>query len=226
MTLVRGLVVPLSQPQRVARMRYLAGLVSSSELDPYVRMDADTLRAYGYPMPMPGRGFACQVLYYNLDDHNGGTDPTAPDPATRWRNPGGTTTFRTCDCMGAMAWAGGFDRYQPKRFAHSPYAGWINTNSMRIDAGSRSGSCFIRLERPERGCFVAYASGAGGHKVGHIGGIVGVPAEWDASKRECWEALVVVDVAARGAGVRANKVTTGRGWFGCDAWFMRSVMQP
>ncbi len=205
----RGIVVgPLTAAQRVQRLLYLAGKAQIDTLDGYVRKD----EAPPY----------CEALYYLLKLHNGGQDPTARDPATRWRKPGSSTVNRTCDCIGAQAWAGGWDRWQPVRFEHI-YEGWINTDSMRMDAGGPA-KCFIRLDRPELGCMVVFASGAGGHKVGHIGGLIGVPAEWDPNVLECWQALRVVDVAARSG--RANLITSGSPWFGKDSWFVRSIMTP
>jgi hypothetical protein len=93
------------------------------------------------------------------------------------------------------------------------------------DARARAPHCFLRLDRPEPGCFVVCASGSRGHRIGHIGGVVGVPAEWDESARECWDALDVVDVAAVGTS-RANTRRTGRGWFDTDALFVVSTMEP
>lgn len=65
-------------------------------------------------------------------------------------------------------------------------------------------------------------SGSRGHRVGHLGGIIAVPAEWDATKLERWAAIEVVDVAARTG--RANSRTTAAGWFNTGALFVRSVM--
>jgi hypothetical protein len=195
----RGTVVQLAPSDIVARALYLAGEVTSAELDPHVRNPAKV----------------CATGYYRLKDHNGGKDPTAPDPFTRWQ--GNVTS----DCMGGAAWCGGFDRYQPARFPL--YDGWINTDSMVMDtAGPKA--CFRALPRPEPGCFIVCRSGTPGHRVGHIGVVVDVPAEWDRTKRECWEAIGVVDIAARKG--RANRRTTGRGWFGAGAVFAVSTMRP
>lgn len=204
--MTRGVVVPLTAAERVLRMRYLAGLAKLHELDAHVRRD--------------GAPDDCPALYYLLKEHNGGKDPTAPDPADRWMKPPSTFVNRTCDCIGGQAWCGGWDRYQPARFAHI-YDGWINTDSMILDAkGPRR--CFVPIDRPTPGDMVVCASGSRGHRVGHIGGIIAVPAEWDATKLECWAAIEVVDVAARTG--RANSRTTAAGWFGTGALFTRSVM--
>lgn len=208
---MRGRVVgPLSPAQIVARARYLAGLPDATidTLDEHVRKD--------------GALAMCPTIYYRLRNYNGGKDPTAPDPATRWSKVGSTLVNVTSDCIGGAAWCGGFDRYQPERFAHI-YDGWVNTDSMRMDARGPM-KCFIRLARPEPGCFVVFASGAGSHAVGHIGTVIGAPAEWDEDERDCWKRLEVVDIAARSG--RANKLTTGLAWFDQDAWFIRSTMKP
>lgn len=173
----------------------------------------------------------CVTGYYRLNGehdglpaYNGGKDPTAADPFDRWSKPGSKFVNITADCIGGAAWCGGFDRYQPKRFAHI-YDGWINTDSMLMDARGPA-KCFVELPYPAPGCFVVCASGTPGHAVGHIGVVVEVPPNFNASKRESWAALIVVDVASTGAGNRANTRRTGRGWYGTGAGFVRSVMQP
>lgn len=164
----------------------------------------------------------CATIYYRLKGYNGGKDPTAADPADRWTAKGKKTVNVTCDCAGAAAWCSGYDRYQPDRFAHI-YGGWINTDSMIIDA-STDARCFVALDRPTPGAMIVCRSGSRGHRIGHVGVIVEVPAEWDPNERECWEAIVVVDVAGRKG--RANMQTTGRGWFRTGAMFLRTIMQP
>lgn len=171
----------------------------------------------------------CIAGYYLLKDHNGGKDPTADDPFDRWFEADATGRVferRTADCIGGAAWCGGFDRYQPKRFAHI-YGGWINTDSMLLDAlGPRK--CFEPLDRPLPGCFVVAPSHSPGHVIGHIGVVVSVPAEWDPEIADCWRRVGVVDVASRGAGVRANRETTATGWFAArkQGAFVRSMMAP
>ena len=205
----RGIVVPLTAQQRVQRALYLAGRAELDALDGYVRAERAPRN--------------CPSIYYLLKDHNGGKDPTAPDPADRWSDKGSTFVNRTCDCIGGAAWIGGWDRFQPTRFAHL-YGGWINTDSMRMDAGGPA-KCFARLTAPEPGCYVVCASGSPGHAIGHIGTVVGVPAGWDRTSRASWEALEVVDVAMH-TPRPANQTTTARGWFGTDAWFVVPTMQP
>ena len=109
------------------------------------------------------------------------------------------------------------------------YQGAFNTNSMILDitmpiaAGEKF--CFRSVGQPEPGTMIVCKSGSPGHTVGHVGTVVGYKlAEWDASLRECWEDIEVVDVAGRPG--RANKRTTGLGWRGTGALFLKSVMQP
>jgi hypothetical protein len=206
--MTRGVVVPLSLEQVAARARYLAGNAISAVLDDHVRSPEKL----------------CAVGYYLLKEHNGGKDPTAPDPFDRWSRPGSSFVNVTADCIGGASWCGGWDRYQPERFAHL-YGGWINTDSMLLDARGPA-KCFVELPRPEPGCFVVCASGTPGHAVGHIGTVVGVPPEWDRKERDCWKLLEVVDVASTGAGKRANTLRTAIGWYGANASFVRSIMTP
>lgn len=205
----RGHLVPLTRTQRMQRAFYLAGLADITSLDPWVRRD-------GAPMQCPD-GF------YLLKDYNGGKDPTAPDPFDRWSKRGSTFVNRTSDCIGGAAWIGGWDRYQPVRFSHI-YSGWINTDSMRKDAAGPA-KCFARIATPEPGCYVVCGSGSPGHKIGHIGTVVGGCDDFDRKERASWQALEVVDVASRSPR-RANMLTTGKGWFGADAWFIVPVMKP
>lgn len=223
----RGLVVPLTWEDVVTRALYLAGKLPITALDKYVRRIPAELRLLGYAdisAPM------CPDLFYLLKNHNGGKDPTAPDPADRWSVPGSIHQNRTADCVGGAAWCSGFDRYQPDRMPDNVgYDGWFNTDSMRIDAANDA-SCFERLDRPEPGCLIVCASGSYGHTVGHVGVVVAVHClEWDPKVRDLYELVDVVDVAARrfnGSPSRANKMTSARGWYGADPWFLRSVMTP
>jgi hypothetical protein len=178
----------------------------------------------------------CAPIYYLLHDHNGGKDPTAPDPADHWSAPvehpePGAVPFvnRTCDCIGGAAWCGGWDRYQPVRFAHL-YDGWINTDSM-IDDAIGPARCFSRMDRPTPGAYIVCKSGSLHHAIGHIGVVIGYKlAEWDPTDPACWAAIEVVNVAAyhdeHGRPARANQRSTGRGWFGTNALFTRSIMVP
>jgi hypothetical protein len=223
----RGNVLALTDTQTVARWLYLAGLRTLSDLD-------DHVRKAGAPEICPAIFYLMSVtIGGQVYAYNGGKDPTAPDPADRWTRPGSSFENRTGDCVSAVAWGSGWDRYQPVRFAHI-YDGWINTDSMRIDASGQQ-RCFRRIERPEPGAIVVYASDphrrSHGVPVGHCGGITAYHrAEWEPSDAACWEAIEVVNIAAykdaKGRPIQANRLTTGRGWFNKDAWFLRSIMQP
>lgn len=212
----RGLALPLTDAQRAQRMLYLAKLADITTLDPFVRVVGAPLR--------------CPDIYYLLKDHNGGKDPAAPDPADRWHKPGKTFENRTSDCIGGMSWAGGWDRFQPDRFAHI-YCGWINTDSMRMECrrvvGPKSPRRrFERVPAPVRGGYVVYESGAAGRAVGHIGGTpMGAPPGWNKNDRASWDALEVVDVAARSPRP-ANQLTNGRAWWQTDAYFVVPLMTP
>ena len=200
--MTRGLVVPLTSQQVVARALYLAGEVPGTALDEFVRQPF----------------LECPTLLYRLPYPQGGDDPTAPHPTHT--DPDGT---HHADCMAGAAWCGGFDRKQAVRFAHL-YGGSINTNSMILDAIGAA-KCFVSVGRPEPGSFIVCKSGSPGHRVGHIGTVVGYRlAEWDPTVRSCWAAIEVVDIAGRTG--RANKRTTGIGWRGTGALFVRSIMQP
>jgi len=231
----RGTVVPLTPEQTVRRWLYLAGELPITALDDYVRKD--------------GAATMCPTIYYLLREHNGGKDPTAPNPADYWSSdaelarcrretaaalkggPRPTPPFvnRTADCVAAVAWGQGWDRYQPRRGSHI-YDGWINTDSMREDAAGPA-KCFRRIDRPEPGALVVFGSDplrkAHGISIGHVAGVVGYAfPEWDPRVRECWDAIRVVDISARGAGTRANLARRGGLWFGKDSWFLVPTMQP
>lgn len=161
--------------------------------------------------------FKCPNIYYRLQDNNGGKNPRAADPGTRW----GRSNL-TSDCMGGYAWGSGFDRYQPKRFTYQ-YGGWINTNSMYNDAVGKQ-ECFEALERPEPGCGLVFKTQ--GDIMGHVAGVIEVPAEWQADRVECWEALILADIAGkRPLGANRIRPNGGRAWFGKDhVAFVRSKM--
>ena len=204
----RGQVIRLSAQQRVNRARYLAGELAASGLDPFVRQRAE------------GDDF-CPPIYYRLKVYNGGKDPTAPDCATRWSAEGSTFVNVTSDCIGAAAWIGGWDRYQPARFAHL-YGGWINTDSMIMDAQGPA-KCF-RLCDPYPGCYVVSATGSGpAEAIGHIGTVIDVPAGFD-PERDSWARVAIVDVASRGSGVRANKRSTALGWQSRGGLWIEPIM--
>jgi hypothetical protein len=221
----RGVVVPLTTEQIVKRALYLAGKATVDDLDEWVRKDNAPRE--------------CPAIYYLLTDHNGGKDPTAPDPADRWSNPGSSFVNITCDCSGGNSWMHGFDRYQPNRMRKSiGYGGWFNTDSkirdVRMSLPPSEKRCFkvaggdyFERGRPEPGAILTCESGSPGHRIGHEGCVVAYHgAEWDPKSRDCWALIDVVDVSAQGAGRRANLLRTGIGWYGTGAWFLHSVMEP
>lgn len=221
--MTRGRVLPLTAQERSNRMLYLAGELPLSALDNAIDKRPDAVLAIpGYVDPEHDDVIYCAEGFYLLKEHNGGKDPRRPDPFDRWRKPGSTFVNRTADCIAGQAWAGGWDRFQRDRFAHI-YKGWINTDSMIMDALGPQ-RCFVPLDQPEDGSYVVCASGTPGHDVGHIGGIPKAPTGgFDRKDRRAWEAIGVVDVASRGA-TRANRRTTARGWYGTGAVFVRPIM--
>ena len=206
---MRGQVLPLMGSDRLNRMRYLGGLLTIDRLDGLVRK--------------AGAPKECPDIYYLLTKHNGGKDPTASDPASRWKKLFRSFVNVTCDCIGGMAWCGGWDRYQPVRFSHI-YGGWINTDSMIMDATGPA-KCFKVIHRPEPGCYVVFNSQNSLHGKGHIGGIIEIPEEYEPHNRSWWKKLTVVDVAHR-TPHPANAVTTGLTWYNHNSLFIVPIMRP
>jgi hypothetical protein len=110
------------------------------------------------------------AIHYQLNPHNGGRDPNAPDPATHWVDDA-NHPIATCDCAGFVAWALGFARYQPHDFP--PWDGWINTDSMIFES-DHGAQWFRKLDQPEAACLVVYPSydSDAGHVPGHVGLVV------------------------------------------------------
>lgn len=110
-------------------------------------------------------------IWYSCErGRNGGDDPTANTCASIWRDRGdGGRIWCTADCVGFACWAAGIDRYQPARCVS--YAGWVNQNSMLMEARSgRPGALFHWLHSPRLGCFAVL--GTEGRRVGHVGIVV------------------------------------------------------
>jgi hypothetical protein len=68
------------------------------------------------------------ALYSLARGETGGRDPSAAHPFALRES----DRRYTADCTGVACWGQGIDRYQLKRFPL--YAGWINTDSMLMDA--------------------------------------------------------------------------------------------
>lgn len=152
--------------------------------------------------------------FYLLKEHNGGKDPTAPDPFDRWTfqdHDGNDHTAATADCIGGALWNTGADRYQPVRFPY--YDGWINTDSMLDDVfGKRQ--CFVPLDYPEPGCFAVARTGAPGFRLcGHIITAHTVPPDFEIDRLDSWKALMGCDVASMGYAKRANTTHDLTWWY-------------
>lgn len=94
----------------------------------------------------------------------GGNNPSAKGP--------GTAPGVSSDCVGFVAWACGFDRYQPGRFEY--YGGWINTDSMLLDATGKQGFFKPMLELIYPHLIVYPSTFREGKRVrvGHVGLVV------------------------------------------------------
>lgn len=103
-----------------------------------------------YAIPTPPAGAPPDAghrpIAYRLEDYNGGRDPYAPHCAD-WSYGNRTPT---ADCIGAMLWASGLDRYQP---AHpNSHGGYLNCVSLLEDAdGPRVWCKPIRYEEAQVG---------------------------------------------------------------------------
>lgn len=164
---MRGAIRPTTPAEAVERARSMIGYVPA----PHVLTPA---------------GYQVGPIEYRLEPgYNGGANPDAAHPASwsfGYRTP-------TADCVGLVAWAMGFDRYQPDgRFPW--WGGWVNTNSMIADA-TRTRTYFEQIPAPELGCAIVYETQGG--TIGHVGLVVDpLPAEWGGN----WRDLRVIDCAA------------------------------
>jgi len=161
-----------------------------------------------------------ESVRYRLEYPNGGDDPERETPAADYDGK------KVSDCVGFACWCLGVDRYDPgKSPAQEPsdktefhtYGGYANTDAIIIDASTLKQK-FEFVDKPQPGCLVVYGSvdrGKPGGRVGHVGVVVSVPAEWDPLKKECWAAVGVVDCASRG-NKRAIKKGNALTWFGVD----------
>lgn len=141
----------------------------------------------------------------------GGRNPKLPTPETIRDGVLG------CDCVGFALWCHGIDRFN-KLFP--VYGGWMNTDSLREEALSdKPGEVdwVTRISVPEPGCLVVY--GAAGkapfRRIGHVGLVYRVPAEWDAKVRDCWKDLGVIDCRSSTPAIEARD---GLAWYGRDRY--------
>jgi hypothetical protein len=156
------------------------------------------------------------IQYSHLPGQNGGFDPRAPDCASRWERNG--MTLLTSDCVGFYCWVRGVDRYQPVRFPL--FGGWQNTDSIIQDAKGRA-KCWRIVDRPYPGCAVVYPGTflAGVRvKMGHIGAVWSVPAEYAPKETEWWREVKVADchgprLKGRAIGLRDASIWQKRGVF-------------
>jgi len=119
-------------------------------------------------------GPAGAKIRYRLADHQGGRDPHAPDCASHWKSAVKRIPLATADCAALACWSIGMDRYQPDRF--STFGGWLNTDSMLIDART-SKELFEIADKPTPGDLIVYPSidydrDGDRERVGHVGIVV------------------------------------------------------
>lgn len=214
----RGRRLPLTADERRTRQLWLAGEVPLLALDNAIDKNIDrvlSINGYQTPHATATSIIRCAEGFYLLKDHNGGKDPRAIDPFDRWRKPGEAFVNRTADCA-AMQWSQGADRYQPD-LASYIYGGWMNTDSIIVDATTRQ-KVYRQVRKPARGGMIICASGSRGHRIGHMGGTPDGDEDFEYGNPASWDRLKVVDIAARNG--RANRATTARGWFDTNAIFV------
>jgi hypothetical protein len=126
-----------------------------------------------------------------------------------------------CDCSGFIAWAFKYERHRPG-FNHGSWSSVsddVSTDSMCED-GEHRHELFTAVDRPMVGDLLCYPGirGPDGKRlrIGHVGLIVGVPAEWD-PKLEQFGLVDVVQCQA----ARKPAVMRGPGL----AWLMRDTFK-
>lgn len=145
---------------------------------PTTRADA-VARAFvdlcAVPKPPPGSPLDAgdRPIAYRLETANGGKNPFAQNCGD-WSY--GNRTM-TADCVGAVCFWLGIDRYQPDPEVFPEYGGWMNTDSI-IQHADADAALWRRLrlgESPRAGDVLVSPSTRkllGGRKPGHIGLIV------------------------------------------------------
>jgi hypothetical protein len=130
----------------------------------------------------------------------GGRDPDADSPADK---------DGRLDCSGLTCWIDRLDRLQIVNGKEV----WLGTGGIIADA-TTDRSFYEKIDRPELGCLLVYASDKkGGRPYGHVGMVTGgLPAEWDPTAPACWKSLEVTD--CHGPNGRRPGVTlvNGSGW--------------
>jgi hypothetical protein len=156
----------------------------------------------------------------------GGRDPKASTPLTKRNGALGS------DCVGFTSWCLQHDRYQPETF--ELYDGWINTDSLMMDAKGRR-SWYAPVTKPEPGDVVVYPSlYKDGKRVrmGHIALVVEVPTEFPdgfsfgQQDRRAWLHRVLVIDCAAASNRKPYAITETRAsasWDKADAMFARCV---
>jgi hypothetical protein len=159
-------------------------------------------------------GVLATPLRYALGE--GGADPDAGHPGSPDEDHGGRLA---ADCAGFVAWALGYDRFQPGD-AFPVFGGWINTDSMITEARGPS-RWFEVIDRPEPAAVVVYPGvRRNGERVriGHVGLVTAVPPAWDSTDEASWRGTTVVH--CNGSTCRdhgyAVAETGARLWFGAD----------
>lgn len=162
----------------------------------------------------------------------GGKYPNAPVPFSM------LDEIYGCDCIGFVCWCLGLDRFQEKLFP--AYEGWINTDSVLIDARTYR-SLFKLTDQPQPGDIVVYP---GLHdvkgnrtRIGHVAFIDEVTfdtSNWTANlwnrpaseRKNFLEHIKVIDCSAnwkrklQGRAVQHTTAAKG-GWNKPDARFVR-----
>lgn len=158
----------------------------------------------------------------------GGRDPTAELPiGPHWK-----TGKVGLDCSGAIAYAKGLDRYQPKRLKVN--GGYISTDGMIEDARRKQSMFELVTGVPRVGDIIVWPGIDLEHdnvreRIGHTALISAVPAEWDVAAPD-YGALRVIqcgseiwasaDPKVRSKSRRAPAIaeTSGRAWVGREYW--------
>ena len=164
----------------------------------------------------------------------GGKDPSLPYPMSSLDGVFGS------DCVGFVAWALGFDRFQEKEF--STFGGWINTDSILLDAaGNRE--FFEFTDKPRAGDLVVFPSLLKDGKrirIGHVALVTETKTNTAAWTDNLWrreksdrasylEKIIVIDCSAnilrKLAGYAIQQTTAAASWNKPDARFVRYTRQ-